>query len=250
MSSADASFRHRLRQRLPSRWRGHSARPHADNAPTQAGAVPVSGDDAPLHAAASRQRPFTTSTAPPRWSSFTFGGIDEAARSGESSVSTLAGAESHNLQSGATADSSDAGNLPPQSDTDLWSAAFREAVVALGSDIDTAILQGKSIERLFQELEGKEQDAAQGSRFMKGVQYLRSIKVPLENFKLALDLATPLTRLEPTVTTVLGVVASVTAVGRSTVAAEHYCSPPTSCTLALALIQVGIDRRQSGQCGP
>ena len=119
--------------------------------------------------------------------------------------------------------------------------------MALGSDIDTAILQGKGIEHLFQELEGKEQDAAQESRFMKGVQYLRSIKVPLENFKLALDLATPLTRLEPTVTTVLGVVASVTAV----------CESPRRLSiilhrqrLALALIHVGIDRHQSCQCGP
>lgn len=95
---------------------------------------------------------------------------------------------------------------------DLWSAAFQEAVDALHSDIDIAILQGKSIERVFKELEGKEQDATQESRFLRGVQYLRSVKGPLEDFKLALDLATPLTRLEPTVTTVLGVVASVTAV--------------------------------------
>lgn len=221
MPSADATFYRRLRQRLSSHRRGHAIRPQADTAPAQAGPFLVSGDDTLPHAVASRQRSSTSSIAPPRRSNSAPGGSDEAAQRGGSRLSTPAGPDSHGLQSGTPADSLNMGGLPPPSDTDLWSAAFQEAVVALGSDIDTAILQGKSIERLFQELEVKEQDAAQESRFMKGVQYLRSIKVPLEKFKLALDLATPLTRLEPTVTTVLGVVASVTAVGSSTAAAEH-----------------------------
>jgi hypothetical protein len=48
--------------------------------------------------------------------------------------------------------------------------------------------------------------------FLRGVAYLRSIQVPLERFKLALDLASPLANLDPAASTVIGVVRSVTAV--------------------------------------
>jgi hypothetical protein len=48
--------------------------------------------------------------------------------------------------------------------------------------------------------------------FLRGLACLRELRVPLETFKLALDLATPLSRLEPTAATVFGLVSSVTAV--------------------------------------
>ena len=96
--------------------------------------------------------------------------------------------------------------------SDLWSAAFREAVDSLGKDIDVAILEGKNVEQLFKGLDEIDKEATQESVFLRGVKYLHSIQVPLERFKLALDLASPLTSLEPTVTTVFGVVRSVTAV--------------------------------------
>lgn len=41
----------------------------------------------------------------------------------------------------------DIGNVVVTSD--LWSAAFREAVDSLGKDIDVAILKGKNVEQLF-----------------------------------------------------------------------------------------------------
>jgi len=104
----------------------------------------------------------------------------------------------------------DIGNMVVTSD--LWSAAFREAVDSLGKDIDVAILKGKNVEQLFRDLEEIDKEATQESAFLRGVKYLHSIQVPLERFKLALDLASPLTSLEPTVTTVFGVVRSVTAV--------------------------------------
>jgi hypothetical protein len=104
----------------------------------------------------------------------------------------------------------DIGNVVVTSD--LWSAAFREAVDSLGKDIDVAILKGKNVEQLFRDLEEIDKEATQESAFLRGVKYLHSIQVPLERFKLALDLASPLTSLEPTVTTVFGVVRSVTAV--------------------------------------
>lgn len=96
--------------------------------------------------------------------------------------------------------------------SDLWSAAYREAVHNLGKDIDVAILKGKNVAQLFRELEEIDQEATQESAFLRGVRYLHSIQVPLERFKLALDLASPLTSLEPTATTVVGVVRSVTVV--------------------------------------
>lgn len=113
---------------------------------------------------------------------------------------------------------------------DLWSAAFREAVDALGDEVDAASLQGKSLDFLFKELEGIEHDKTEDSSFMRGVSLLRSLKGPLENFKLGLDLASPFTRLDPTVTTVFGVVASVTAVRPAPPLeprASGFCRPTT-----------------------
>lgn len=98
--------------------------------------------------------------------------------------------------------------------SDLWSAAFREAVEAFGKDIDVAILKSRNVEQLFKELEEMDQGASQESAFVRGVRYLRSVQVPLERLKLAVDLATPLTALEPTVMMVFGVVRGVTAVSQ------------------------------------
>ena len=96
--------------------------------------------------------------------------------------------------------------------SDLWSAAYREAVDSLGKDIDVAILMGSNAAQLFRELEEIDKEATQESAFLRGVAYLRSIQVPLERFKLALDLASPLSSLDPTAKSVFGVVSGVTAV--------------------------------------
>lgn len=96
--------------------------------------------------------------------------------------------------------------------SDLWSAAYREAVESLGENIDMAILASSSATQLFAELEGMNKGRTQQSAFLSGVAYLRSIQVPLKRFKLALDLASPLSNLDPTASTVIGVVRSVTAV--------------------------------------
>ncbi|GKU06980.1 unnamed protein product [Fusarium langsethiae] len=99
--------------------------------------------------------------------------------------------------------------------SDLWSKAYREAVQNMGQDVDVAILKGENIAQLFKELEGVDKDAADESVFLRGVKYLHSIQVPLERFKLALDLTVPLTALEPTTSTVFGVIRGVTAVAIS-----------------------------------
>lgn len=95
---------------------------------------------------------------------------------------------------------------------DLWSAAYREAVENLGEELDIAILERKNVAQLFRELEEIGEEATHESAFLRGVKCLRSLQAPLERFKLALDLASPLTNLEPTVTTAFGVIKSVTVV--------------------------------------
>jgi hypothetical protein len=96
--------------------------------------------------------------------------------------------------------------------SDLWSAAFREAIDNLKKDIDVAILKGKNVEQLFRDLEEIDKEATQKSTFLRGVKYLHSIQVSFERFKLTLDLASPLTSLESIVTTIFGVVKSVTTI--------------------------------------
>jgi hypothetical protein len=95
---------------------------------------------------------------------------------------------------------------------DIWSAAYREAVESLGEETAIEALKGKDIAQLFQELENTEKEVACRSAFSKGVRYLQTLQIPLERFKQALDLAVPLASLEPTATTVVGVVRCVTAV--------------------------------------
>ncbi|CAI7655744.1 unnamed protein product [Penicillium pancosmium] len=96
--------------------------------------------------------------------------------------------------------------------TDIWSAAFREAVESLGEEIDVIALRGKNITQLFRDLEDIQKGETHDSAFWRGVKYLQSLRVPLETLKLALDLASPLSSLEPTAATVVGVIRSVVAV--------------------------------------
>jgi hypothetical protein len=96
--------------------------------------------------------------------------------------------------------------------SDIWSAAYREALETLEKDIKVPILEGVNVERLFQQLEEIDNEANQESAFLRGVRCLRKIKGPLENFKLALDFAAPLSTIDPTASVVFGMVRNVTAV--------------------------------------
>ncbi|CAI6336993.1 unnamed protein product [Periconia digitata] len=96
--------------------------------------------------------------------------------------------------------------------SDLWSAAYREAVDGLRKETDFVIDIDSNAAELFEKLEEFDKDATQESAFLRGVAYLRSIQVPLERFKLALDLASPWANLDPTAKTVFTVVSGVTAV--------------------------------------
>lgn len=100
----------------------------------------------------------------------------------------------------------------PSATTDLWSAAYREAVENLRGVLDAAIFEEEHIQLVLKKLGEVENEETHESAFSRGVRCLRSIQVPLETFKLALDLANPVANLEPVASAVLGVVRGVTAV--------------------------------------
>jgi hypothetical protein len=110
--------------------------------------------------------------------------------------------------------------------TDVWSVAFREAIDGLGAELDVAILKGRHIEQLFKELEEIDEKATQESAFLRGLKHLHAVRVPLETFKLALDVTSPVAAFEPVSSTVFGVVRSVTAVSpdRRTTYSHSLCS--------------------------
>ncbi|KAF4451901.1 hypothetical protein F53441_5220 [Fusarium austroafricanum] len=93
----------------------------------------------------------------------------------------------------------------------LWSRAYQEAVQSIGQDVDIAILRGENISQLLKELIEVDKNATDGSVFLRGVAYLKSIQVPLEQFTLVLNVAAPLTTLEPITCAVFGVIKGVTA---------------------------------------
>ena len=98
---------------------------------------------------------------------------------------------------------------------DIWTAAFHEAVEKVGEDIDQAIVKGKDAEQLLKELERLDMDSCQRSAFSRGHEFLKTLQVPLQTFKMALDLACPFTAIEPTTSVVVGVLRAVTAVSRA-----------------------------------
>lgn len=103
----------------------------------------------------------------------------------------------------------EANNTTAAGSADLWSAAYQEAVNSFEEEVRSVILKGESIERLFTSLEETHAKNARDSLFVRGVQRLQA---PLRNLKLALDMAGPLTSIEPIASTAVGVVSIVTAV--------------------------------------
>ncbi|CZT20874.1 uncharacterized protein RCC_06734 [Ramularia collo-cygni] len=103
---------------------------------------------------------------------------------------------------------------------DVWSAAFRDAVRSLSGEINVALLENKTLEQIFTQLDALEKDAKDNSMFLRGVKYLTSIQVPLKNIKMALDLASPLASFDPTANTVFGIITGVTAIAISFASAD------------------------------
>ncbi|KAH6627225.1 hypothetical protein B0J18DRAFT_426830 [Chaetomium sp. MPI-SDFR-AT-0129] len=104
------------------------------------------------------------------------------------------------LEKGSSLGEAETTNPSPPSD--LWSAAYREAVELIGKDVDITILQGESVAQLFEQLEQLDKDATQESAFVRGLRY-------------------PLTSLEPTAATVSGFVKSVTTIAISVSTADR-----------------------------
>ncbi|KAL8906672.1 MAG: hypothetical protein Q9171_006175 [Xanthocarpia ochracea] len=102
--------------------------------------------------------------------------------------------------------------------TDLWSAAYREAFSSLGEEEKSMISKGESIEKLFMTLAKTNEELAGDSLFRRGLQRLQA---PLTNIKLALDIASPLAAIEPTASTAVGIVQSVTTVAIAICGAEE-----------------------------
>ncbi|KAI1266270.1 hypothetical protein F5Y18DRAFT_25077 [Xylariaceae sp. FL1019] len=99
--------------------------------------------------------------------------------------------------------------------SDLWSDAYREAVETLGDKIDKAILDGHHVTELFEILQRAEKEASATSVVLRGVNHLKALQVPLETFKLALDVASPFTNIEPVSSSVFSIVRNVTAIAIS-----------------------------------
>lgn len=112
-------------------------------------------------------------------------------------------------------DISTAGPVLDLASSDLWSAAYQEAINNLGQDIDHLVLKGENLIDLLKQLEETDIESNQESAFLRGVKYLQSIQVPLEKFKLALDIAAPLTSTNSSPATVFGALRGVTAVSSS-----------------------------------
>ncbi|KAK1139007.1 hypothetical protein N8T08_001586 [Aspergillus melleus] len=79
--------------------------------------------------------------------------------------------------------------------TDLWSAAYREAVESLGEQMDIATLQGKNVAHLFKELEDMTEEITHESAFMRGVKYLRSIQIAISLATADSDFAKQITEM-------------------------------------------------------
>lgn len=96
--------------------------------------------------------------------------------------------------------------------TDLWSTAFLEAFDTFEPKMDIARSTDKTIEQLFDDLGNINRLHSEESSFRRGLAHLRSVKAPLDNLKLALDLANPLVSFEPTAAIIVGIVRGVTTV--------------------------------------
>lgn len=96
--------------------------------------------------------------------------------------------------------------------TDLWSAAYHGAILSLGKEVDSVLLEGEWIGLLLASLEETNEELAVESLFRRGVQRVHG---PLKNFKFALDLASPLASFHPVAISAVSVVSGVTAVSHA-----------------------------------
>ncbi|KAG5952138.1 hypothetical protein E4U53_001504 [Claviceps sorghi] len=91
-----------------------------------------------------------------------------------------------------------------QSGLGIKEEAFQAAVAGLKiEDHLSALLKGKNVTQLFQELRAINEDQTGNSMIQKGVAFLKSNKIPVQGIKDILGFVTPILSFEPTTHTVL-----------------------------------------------
>ena len=93
---------------------------------------------------------------------------------------------------------------------DVWSQAYYEALQSLTDPKEKDIMKNSiGVTELFANLEGANKKNLDESLFRRG---LKKIQKPLKGLKFALSMASPLSSMDPTVSTAFGIVSSVSAV--------------------------------------
>lgn len=148
----------------------------------------------------------------------------KAANDGQAKPSGSDGAETTARRS--QPQDADQTSEPPQyeaagDNADIWSVAYHDAIQKLDREKRDMVLTGRNLNQLLKDLEERDAESAENSYFRKG---LKRVQKPLENVKLAVDLAQPLLGLDPAVATATGVVKSFTIV----------CVHPALCVFDMA----------------
>lgn len=98
--------------------------------------------------------------------------------------------------------------------SDQWTAAYRKAVASLSEDERTLVTKGRDIVELFENLSEANHAQKSESTFRR---VLEKVQKPMQYLDQSLDLAKPLTSLDPSAGTAFGIVHSVTLVSQNSV---------------------------------
>lgn len=118
----------------------------------------------------------------------------------------------------ATGPQSQEADLTPEPSSDgamvdsenIGSLAYCDAIRKLDDESKEMVLRGRNLDQLLKNLGERDAESAKNSLSRKG---LKKVQKPLENVKLAVDLAQPLLDLAPVVATAADAVKSLTIVG-------------------------------------
>lgn len=94
--------------------------------------------------------------------------------------------------------------------SDLWSAAYKEAVGQVDQEIGTLVRSGRNLEELFQSLNEANELHKEESILRRGME---RIKKPMEYLQMILNVTSPAAGMNPASSVAFGVVQSVATVG-------------------------------------
>ena len=98
------------------------------------------------------------------------------------------------------------------SDKDVWSAAYRKAVLSCDEKVQDIISKDIMMKNLLENLHKTNEELQNESFFRRGAQ---SLHLPLKYIRAVVDTVGPLTQFEPIAATAVGMVSCVTAVSLS-----------------------------------